>query len=120
MSIDIDMQSARIAVDPQGAALAFVAGNKFAAIHLTQGFTSADDPNLVNDVRKAFLFSAAVTIHVDTMQEANDVLIGNWTFNFLQVAKDNQLDFLWEGRTKFEGEVEMIVRAGPVCLNSFA
>jgi hypothetical protein len=113
MSIDIDMQSARFTVDPQGAALAFVAATKFAAFHLTQGFTRADDPDLAVNVTKAFLFSASVKISVDNIQEANDVLNGNWSFNFVQVAKQSQMDFLWEGRTRFEGEVEMIVARPP-------
>ena len=112
-NIDIDLSSASVSINPEGANLAFAAGNKFAAFHLTQGFTNADDPNFPLSLSKAFTFSARVVVRVDTLQEADDVLNGNWAFNFIQIAKENQLDLRWEGRTKFEGEVEMIIARPP-------
>jgi hypothetical protein len=103
----IDFNSARMAVDRDGAVPAVTVGQRFVSAHLTKGFVSPELPAGRNNL--AFGITGEVDVIVDTQREVDDVVNRKWTLNFIQVCRINTHSTTWTGRTRNEGEVSLIV-----------
>lgn len=109
--IQIDFNSAKMAVDAQGAVPAVAVGRRWASVHLTRGFVSPDTEPTRN--KPAFQITGEVDVLVDTQSEVDDIVNGKWIFNFVQLCRVNLFETTWTGRTRNEGEISFIQSEPP-------
>jgi hypothetical protein len=110
--IQIDADSATMAVEREGATPATTASANFVAVHLTKGFISPDIESKKN--KHAFHIKGEVDVLVDSQKDLDDIANGRWILNFIQICKVNQLETTWTGRTRNEGEITFVVTPPPV------
>ena len=109
MAVNVQTNTASIAIHSQGAIPAITFNPKSAVCHLTKGFQSAEK------VSSAW----HATGQVDVSLGRGDTLSG-WQFGFVQFQKILTASYFYVGKTSSHGSISLLVSKQPAMTNQFA